>query len=39
MAGQRAEYRAGMVVLKELSQILGLFHRPPCRAQSRSETL
>ena len=23
-----AEYRAGMVVLKELSQILGLFRRP-----------
>ena len=27
-AGRLAEYRAGMVVLKELSQILGLFDRP-----------
>ena len=27
-ADRLAEYRAGMVVLKELSQILGLFRRP-----------
>ena len=27
-AGQLAEYRAGMIVLKELCQILGLFKRP-----------
>jgi cysteinyl-tRNA synthetase len=30
--GALAEYRAGMVVLKELSQILGLFHRPVTQA-------
>jgi cysteinyl-tRNA synthetase len=28
-----ADYRAGMVVLKELSQILGLFHRPQARPE------
>ena len=28
-AGSFAEYRSGMTVLKELSQILGLFSKPP----------
>jgi cysteinyl-tRNA synthetase len=39
MAGQRAEYRAGMIVLKELSQILGLFQRLPATAQSAGDAL
>ena len=32
--GRLDEYRAGMVVLKELSQILGLFRRPAARRPS-----
>ena len=34
-----AEYRAGMVVLKELSQILGLFRRPPARPEAAGDGL
>jgi len=34
-----AEYRSGMVVLKELSQILGLFSKPPARPQAGGDTL
>jgi cysteinyl-tRNA synthetase len=33
------EYRAGMVVLKELSQILGLFRRPIAIGQTSSDAL
>jgi cysteinyl-tRNA synthetase len=33
------EYRAGMVVLKELTQILGLFQRPAAAGQSANDTL
>jgi len=33
------EYRAGMVVLKELSQILGLFGRPPVVVQPSGDAL
>ncbi len=31
-AGALAEYRAGMVVLKELTQVLGLFRQPASKA-------
>jgi cysteinyl-tRNA synthetase len=34
-----AAYRAGMVVLKELSQILGLFQRPPTATQASQDAL
>jgi cysteinyl-tRNA synthetase len=34
-----AEYRSGMVVLKELSQILGLFRRPFARTQVQGDAL
>src|SRR4051812_11714259 len=34
-----AEYRSGMVVLKELSQILGLFSKPPAKPQPAGDTL
>jgi cysteinyl-tRNA synthetase len=33
------EYRAGMVVLKELSQVLGLFHRPAEARKPAGDTL
>ena len=33
-----AEYRAGMVVLKELTQILGLFREPPADARADGRT-
>ncbi|MFO0889302.1 MAG: cysteine--tRNA ligase [Isosphaeraceae bacterium] len=33
------EYRAGMVVLKELSQILGIFLRPQARPEARADGL
>jgi cysteinyl-tRNA synthetase len=36
---QLGEYRAGMVILKELSQILGLFRRVPARAKPSGDTL
>ena len=38
-ASSLAAYRSGMVVLKELSQILGLFLRPPARPDAGSEGL
>jgi cysteinyl-tRNA synthetase len=38
-ASQLGEYRAGMVVLKELSQILGLFVRPPVAVQPVGDSL
>jgi cysteinyl-tRNA synthetase len=38
-AGQLAEYRKGMVVLKELSQILGLFLRPTRRVGEERDAL
>jgi cysteinyl-tRNA synthetase len=38
-AGPLAEYRAGMVVLKELTQILGLFRRPSKAASSTGDAL
>jgi cysteinyl-tRNA synthetase len=38
-AGRLADYRAGMVVLKELSQILGLFHRPLAIGQPSGDGL
>jgi cysteinyl-tRNA synthetase len=38
-ASQLSEYRAGMVVLKELSQILGLFVRPPALDQTSGDAL
>jgi cysteinyl-tRNA synthetase len=34
-----AEYRTGMVVLKELTQILGIFRRPRGRAAAPADTL
>ena len=37
--GQLADYRKGMVVLKELSQILGLFRRPIAVDQTVADTL
>jgi cysteinyl-tRNA synthetase len=37
--GRLAQYHAGMVVLKELSQILGLFQRLPAAAQSSGGAL
>ena len=37
--GRLDEYRAGMVVLKELSQILGLFRRPAAAGQPRGDAL
>jgi len=39
MASRLAEYKAGMVVLKELSQILGLFHRPITSNQPAEDAL
>jgi cysteinyl-tRNA synthetase len=39
MAGRLAQYRSGMMVLKELSQILGLFQRPPAVAQPSGDGL
>ncbi len=39
MTGRLAEYRAGMVVLKELSQILGLFQRQAAAVQSTGDSL
>jgi cysteinyl-tRNA synthetase len=39
MARRLAEYRAGMVVLKELSQILGLFQRPAGAGQPSGDGL
>ena len=38
-SGQLAEYRAGMFVLKELSQILGLFGRPETALKPPGDTL
>jgi cysteinyl-tRNA synthetase len=38
-AGRLAEYRAGMVVLKELCQILGLFHTPAAIGQPAGDAL
>jgi cysteinyl-tRNA synthetase len=38
-AGRLAEYRAGMVVLKELTQILGLFRQPVEAPRSFGDTL
>jgi cysteinyl-tRNA synthetase len=38
-SGAIAEYRAGMVMLKELCQILGLFRRPIEAAGERDDTL
>ncbi len=38
-ASQLVEYRAGMLTLKELSQILGLFRQPPAAAQPAGDTL
>ncbi len=38
-ASRLDEYRAGMVVLKELSQILGLFARPPVVVQPSGDAL
>jgi cysteinyl-tRNA synthetase len=37
--GRLEEWRSGMVVLKELTQILGLFRRAPARPQSKDEGL
>jgi cysteinyl-tRNA synthetase len=34
-----AEYRSGMVVLKELTQILGIFCRPPVRPEAGADGL
>jgi cysteinyl-tRNA synthetase len=34
-----AEYRAGMVVLKELTQILGIFRSPPAEPEARADSL
>ena len=39
MTGLLAQYRGGMVVLKELSQILGLFQRPSAAAQPPGDAL
>ncbi len=39
VSSQFADYRAGMVVLKELSQILGLFRRPATAGQSVTDAL
>jgi cysteinyl-tRNA synthetase len=36
---QLADYRSGMLVLKELSQILGLFRQAPAQAQPSGDTL
>jgi cysteinyl-tRNA synthetase len=38
-ASRLDEYRAGMIVLKELSQILGLFVRPPVAVQPVGDSL
>ncbi len=38
-AGPLAEYRAGMVVLKELTRILGLFLRPAPKARAEGDRL
>ncbi len=38
-ASQLVEYRAGMLTLKELSQILGLFRQPLAAAQPAGDTL
>jgi cysteinyl-tRNA synthetase len=37
--GARAEFGRGVVVLRELSQILGLFFEPPARAEAGSDEL
>jgi cysteinyl-tRNA synthetase len=37
--GPLADYRTGMLVLKELSQILGLFHRPIAAGQAVADSL
>ena len=39
MARRLAEYRAGMVVFKELSQILGLFQRQAAAVQSTGDSM
>jgi len=39
MAARLLEYRAGMVVLKELTQILGLFRRPIATGQPAGDAL
>jgi cysteinyl-tRNA synthetase len=39
MAGLLAQYRAGMIVLKELSQILGLFKQLPAAEQAPGDAL
>jgi cysteinyl-tRNA synthetase len=39
VADRLAEYRTGMIVLKELSQILGLFTRPASATVATSDTL
>jgi cysteinyl-tRNA synthetase len=39
MAGRLAEYRAGMVVLKELSQILGLFQHQAAAVRPSGDSL
>ena len=38
-SGPLAEYRAGMVALKELSQILGLFRKPRVKAEPSQDRL
>ncbi len=38
-ASQLVEYRAGMLALKEMSQILGLFRQRPAAAQPAGDTL
>jgi len=39
IAGNSLEYLAAMTVLRELSQILGLFRKPPARPQVRGDGL
>jgi cysteinyl-tRNA synthetase len=38
-SSQLAEYRSGMLILKELSQILGLFRQSPAEAKPSGDTL
>ena len=38
-AGHVAQWRAGMVVLKELTEVLGLFRRSPARPEPKDEGL
>ncbi|WZO96552.1 cysteine--tRNA ligase [Isosphaeraceae bacterium EP7] len=38
-SASRATFRAGIVVLKELCQLLGLFGKPPARAEAAADTL